>query len=241
MKSIPLYISYEHDCDYLPGRRAQMAYVSPRERLDVGIFSWLATRGFRRSGDMVYRPHCPSCSACIPVRIPVAQFRPNRGQRRIQRMNSDLKVVRKPARFEEAHYRLFIRYLRARHSDGHMAESSPGDYIRFLACGWAETGFYEFRLGDRLLAVAVTDHLIDGLSAVYTFYDPELPERSLGTNAILWQTAEARRRGLDWLYLGFWISDCRKMSYKSAFRPLEALVGENWVLLGKGENIVPET
>ncbi|WP_077728042.1 arginyltransferase [Methylocaldum sp. 14B] len=241
MKSIPLYISYEHDCDYLPGRQAQMAYVSPRESLDVDIYSWLATRGFRRSGDMVYRPHCSNCSACVPVRIPVARFRPNRGQRRIQRMNADLEIALKPARFEEAHYRLFLRYLNARHSDGHMAESSAEDYIRFLACGWAETGFYEFKRGDSLLAVAVTDCLADGLSAVYTFFDPDLPALSLGSYAILWQVAETKRRGLDWLYLGFWISSCRKMSYKNSFRPLQALVGEDWVLVEKGENIVLET
>ncbi|MBP1152090.1 MULTISPECIES: arginyltransferase [Methylocaldum] len=241
MKSIPLYISYEHDCDYLPGRQAQMAYVSPREALDVDIYSWLATRGFRRSGDMVYRPHCSNCSACVPVRIPVARFRPNRGQRRIQRMNADLEIALKPARFEEAHYRLFLRYLNARHSDGHMAESSAEDYIRFLACGWAETGFYEFKRGDSLLAVAVTDCLADGLSAVYTFFDPDLPALSLGSYAILWQVAETKRRGLDWLYLGFWISGCRKMSYKNSFRPLQALVGEDWVLVEKGENIVLET
>jgi len=231
MKSIPFYIGYEHECGYLPGKRARMAYVSPWEKVDNGVYSWLAARGCRRSGDMIYRPHCPNCSACVPVRIPVAQFRPNRGQRRIQRMNADLEVVLKPARFEEPHYRLFKRYLDARHSDGHMAESSAEDYIHFLACNWAETGFCEFRLGERLLAVAVTDGLADGLSAVYTFFDPDLPSRSLGSYAILWQVAEARRRGLDWLYLGFWISDCRKMSYKNSFCPLEALVGEDWVLL----------
>jgi arginine-tRNA-protein transferase len=156
-------------------------------------------------------------------------------------MNADLEIALKPARFEEAHYRLFLRYLNARHSDGHMAESSAEDYIRFLACGWAETGFYEFKRGDSLLAVAVTDCLADGLSAVYTFFDPDLPALSLGSYAILWQVAETKRRGLDWLYLGFWISGCRKMSYKNSFRPLQALVGEDWVLVEKGENIVLET
>ncbi|HYE36246.1 arginyltransferase [Methylocaldum sp.] len=241
MKSIPLYVSYEHDCDYLPGRRAQMVYVSPQEAVDGGIYSWLATRGFRRSGDMIYRPHCPNCSACVSVRIPVARFQPNRGQRRIQQRNADLKVVLKPARFEEPHYRLFIRYLRSRHPGGHMAESSAEDYLRFLACGWGETGFYEFKRGDELLAVAVTDYLADGLSAVYTFFNPDLPARSLGSYAILWQVDEARRRGLDWVYLGFWISGCQKMSYKNSFRPLQALVGQDWVLLEKGENIVLET
>lgn len=240
MKSIPLYVSHEHDCDYLPGNRAQMAYVSPWEAVDGNVYSWLATRGFRRSGDMIYRPYCPNCLACVPVRIAAAQFRPSRGQRRIRQKNSDLEVVLKPARFEESHYRLFMRYLGARHPDGHMAESSAGDYIRFLACDWAEIGFYEFKCGDRLLAVAIVDYLADGLSAVYTFFDPDLPARSLGTYAILWQVDEARRRGLDWVYLGFWISGCRKMSYKNSFHPLQAFIGENWLPLEKGENIMLE-
>ncbi|CAL1239079.1 arginyltransferase [Candidatus Methylocalor cossyra] len=231
MKPIPLYIGYEHDCDYLPGRRAQMAYVSPRVPLDRAIYTRLAASGFRRSGEMVYRPYCRDCSACVPVRIPVQEFRPNRSQRRVEKANADLTVTRKLDVFDEEHYQLYMRYLRSRHPEGHMVLSSREDYIQFVASEWGDTGFYEFRHGSELLAVAVVDHLDDGLSAVYTFYDPDQPRRSLGTYAVLWQVAEARRRGLPWVYLGFWIAQCRKMAYKVLFRPLQAMRAEGWVTL----------
>jgi arginyl-tRNA--protein-N-Asp/Glu arginylyltransferase len=237
MKSIPLYVGYEHDCDYLPGRRARMAYVSPRMPLDRALYSRLVSSGFRRSGDLVYRPYCQECAACLPVRIPVDRFQPNRAQRRIAKTHADLRVVRKPDAFDERHYQLYMRYLRSRHAEGHMALSTREDYIQFLGSGWGDTAFYEFLGGDEMLAVAVVDHLDDGLSAVYTFYDPDATCRSLGTFAVLWQIEEARRRGLPWVYLGFWISECRKMAYKGLFRPLQALSGQNWVTLDKGENV----
>ncbi|BBL75184.1 arginyltransferase [Methylomagnum ishizawai] len=236
MKSIPLYLGYEHDCDYLPGRRARMAYVSPRVALDPVLYTRLAASGFRRSGDLVYRPHCLDCSACIPVRIPVARFQPSRAQRRVAKLNADLRVVRKYDVFDERHYRLYMRYLESRHADGHMALSSPEDYIQFVGSDWGDTGLYEFLEGDELRAVAVVDHLSDGLSAVYTFYDPGVPRRSLGTQAVLWQIDEARRRGLPWVYLGFWISGCRKMAYKDAFRPFEVLREGGWTLWDGGGN-----
>jgi arginyl-tRNA--protein-N-Asp/Glu arginylyltransferase len=237
MKAIPLHIGYEHDCDYLPGNRATMAYVSPRVPLDKSVYTQLVANGFRRSGDLVYRPYCEGCSACLPVRIPAERFTPNRAQRRVLKMNADLRVVAKPGEFDEAHYQLYRRYLQSRHGDGSMASSSPAEYLQFLGSRWGEVGFYEFLDGDQLLAVAVIDHLEDGLSAVYTFYDPEAMHRGLGTYAVLWQIGEARRRGLPWVYLGFWISACRKMAYKGNFRPLQVLVGSRWMAVGKGENV----
>jgi arginyl-tRNA--protein-N-Asp/Glu arginylyltransferase len=237
MTSIPLYVGGEHECDYLPGRQARMVYVPPDFALHRPAYSRLAANGFRRSGDWVYRPYCRSCTACIPVRIPVAGFALNRSQRRIRRLNSDLSVHPRPAVFDESHYRLYRRYLQARHAEGAMALSSREDYLGFVASSWGDTGLYEFRSQDRLLAVAVVDHLEQALSAVYTFYDPDRPLRSLGTYAVLWQIEEARRRGLEWVYLGFWIAECRKMAYKGLFRPVEALLGERWVRLDKGENV----
>lgn len=237
MKSIPLHIGYEHECDYLPGNLARMAYVSPRVPLGKSLYTQLVAHGFRRSGDLVYRPYCEACSACLPARIPVDRFRPNRVQRRVQRMNADLRVVGKPPDFDETHYRLYRRYLESRHPDGSMAESSPAEYLQFVGSRWGDVGFYEFLSGKELLAVAVIDHLDNGLSAVYTYYDPDAMHRSLGTFAVLWQIEEARRRGLPWVYLGFWISACRKMAYKGAFRPLQALVGSNWVTVDKGGNV----
>lgn len=234
MKSIPLYLGYEHDCDYLPGQRARMAYVSPRVALDPLLYTRLAAGGFRRSGDLVYRPHCLGCSACIPVRIPTAKFQPNRAQRRVAKLNADLRVVRKHDVFDRRHYRLYKRYLEARHSDGHMALSTPEDYIQFVGSDWGDTGLYEFIEGETLRAVAVVDHLSDGLSAVYTFYDPEATRRSLGTYAVLWQIGEAFKRGLPWVYLGFLVPGCRKMAYKNSFRPFEALLEGGWTAQDKG-------
>jgi arginine-tRNA-protein transferase len=150
--------------------------------------------------------------------------------------NSDLVVVPKPAIFDNRHYRLYRRYLQSRHAEGRMSEATPEEYFEFLNCGWGDTAFYEFLENGNLLAVAVVDHLDDGLSAVYTFYDPGTLHRSLGTFAVLWQIAEAQRRRLPWLYLGFWISACRKMAYKGAFRPLQALLGSRWVRLDRGRN-----
>jgi arginyl-tRNA--protein-N-Asp/Glu arginylyltransferase len=236
MMSIPLHLGYEHECDYLPGQRARMAYVSPRVGLDPARYSRLAASGFRRSGDLVYRPHCPECAACVPVRIPVAQFTPSRAQRRALKANADLRVVQKPDLYDDRHYELYIRYLGTRHADGQMALSTPEDYIQFVGSGWGDTGLYEFLEGNALRAVAVVDHLEDGLSAVYTFYDPEAERRSLGTYAVLWQIAEAKRRGLPWVYLGFWVKECRKMAYKDLFRPLEGLLEGKWTMLGEGAN-----
>lgn len=239
MKSIPLYIGYEHECDYLPGNHARMAYVSPRIELDRDLYTRLVANGFRRSGDMVYRPYCPECSACIPVRIPVERFRPNRAQRRVIRKNSHLRVVQKPPAFQETHYQLYRRYLQSRHPESEMALGLPEDYLSFTGSRWGDTGFYEFLQGDELVAVAVVDHLNNGLSAVYTFYDPSLVQLSLGTFAVLWQIEEARRRDLPWVYLGFWISRCRKMAYKGGFRPLEALLASDWVTVEAGETVTP--
>ncbi len=235
MKSIPLYLGYEHECDYLPGQRARMAYVSPRVPLDPALYTRLAASGFRRSGDLVYRPHCRECSACVPVRVPVEEFRPNRAQRRVEKLNADLRVIRKQGVFDERHFWLYMRYLRSRHEDGHMVLSTPEDYIQFVGSGWGDTALYEFLEGEELRAVAVVDRLDDGLSAVYTFYDPEAMRRSLGTYAVLWQIGEARRQGLPWVYLGFWVSGCRKMAYKNSFRPFQAMLEQGWTTLDKGE------
>lgn len=237
MKAIPLHIGYEHECDYIPDNQARMAYVSPRVPLDKSVYTRLVANGFRRSGDLVYRPYCAECSACLPVRIPVPRFSPNRAQRRVLKANADLRVVEKPGEFDERHFLLYKRYLESRHGHGSMATSTEAEYLQFLGSRWGEVGFFEFLAGENLLAVAVIDLLESGLSAVYTFYEPEETTRGLGTFAVLWQIDEARRRGLPWVYLGFWISACRKMAYKGNFRPMEVLVGSEWVTVEKGDSV----
>jgi len=237
LKRIRLFSGPVHACSYLPGRLAHSLYVDTHTHLDAETYSRLAEQGFRRSGDLVYRPECHGCSACVPVRIPVARFSPSRSQLRCLRGNRDVEVNPLPAVYKDEHYRLFKRYLASRHEEGGMADSSPEDYVGFLTSEWSSTWFVEFRHGGQLQAVAVVDRLDHGLSAVYTFFDPDQKERGFGTLAVLWQVEQARNLGLDWVYLGFWIEACQKMNYKDRFRPLEALLGNEWRVFEKGEKI----
>lgn len=237
VKRIPLLLGGDHACSYLPGRLSRLAFVAPAASMDRALYSALADKGFRRSGDMVYRPYCAGCHACIPVRVPVERFRPNRAQSRVLRRNEDLAVIVQPAAFSEEHYLLFRGYLDSRHGESDMTASTREQYMDFLSSDWAHTSFVEFRDRGRLAAIAVVDHLRQGLSAVYTFFDPAQHARSPGTNAVLWQIAEARRLNLEWLYLGFWVGACRKMTYKEQFRPLQAFVDDGWHTFEKGEKI----
>ena len=218
-----------HPCSYLEGQQAATLFVDPQTRLDVALYSELSRLGFRRSGDYLYRPHCEGCQACIPARVRVADFQPRRRHKRLMQRNADLRVSEEPARYTREIYRLYARYIDQRHGDGDMYPPSEEQFTSFLTCDWADTRFHCFRDGDdQLLAVAVTDHLDDGLSAVYTFFDPDRGERGLGVNALLWQIQASHRRGLPYLYLGYWIRQCQKMRYKSQYRPLEVLIQGQW-------------
>lgn len=219
-----------HPCSYLEGQQAATLFVDPQVRLNAALYSELSLLGFRRSGDYLYRPHCEACHACLPARVRVADFQPRRRQKRILQRNSDLIVRQEPSRYTREFYRLYSLYIRERHGDGDMYPPSEEQFSSFLTCAWTDTRFYCFRdpATKKLLAVAVTDALKDGLSAVYTFFDPAVAERGLGVNALLWQIEECRRLGLPYLYLGYWISECRKMSYKSQYRPLELLINDEW-------------
>ena len=225
---LAFYLSAEHPCSYLPERMARTVFLDPHAAPRREVYQKLAARGFRRSGPLLYRPECAHCSACVPVRIPVAAFRPDRSQRRIRHRNRDLTVRMLPPRFNAEHFGLYHRYLEIRHPDGGMDQHSEMDYAGFLVSRWSESVFVEMRLAGRLAAVAVVDVFTDALSAVYTFYDPRLARRSLGTFAILWEIDEARRRGSRWLYLGYWIAASPKMAYKDRFRPCERLGPEGW-------------
>ncbi|HEX2667882.1 MAG TPA: arginyltransferase [Gammaproteobacteria bacterium] len=226
---LDLMITPEHPCNYLPDRTARTVFVDPRVSMDQALYTELAQHGFRRSGPHVYRPHCGECRACVPLRVPVQAFQPDRTQKRVYRRNSDLRLSLRPAEFDPEHFRLYSRYLAARHPEGGMDGDSEADYRQFLLSPWGRTTLMEMRLNGILVAVAVTDELKDAFSAVYTFYDPALRERSLGTHAVLMQIDEARRRGLEWLYLGYWIEASRKMSYKTRFYPFETLGADGWL------------
>lgn len=225
------YLTPPHPCSYLPGRYATNQFIGPESPIHTKLYSQLVDLGFRRSGDYVYRPRCYGCSECIPVRIPVKDFQPNRSQRRSWRANQDLHVVYRPAEFDQLHFDLYRRYLAWRHPGGGMDNPSVRDYMGFLTSRWIDTHFHEFWHGEALACVAVVDCLDNGLSAVYTFYDPAYQHRGIGNYAILWQITAARRLGLPWVYLGYWINASPKMRYKGRFRPLEVFRNGRWIRL----------
>lgn len=217
-----------HDCSYLPGNDATTLFVDPEFPKDSGVYTLLSQNGFRRSGEHVYRPNCQDCTACVPIRLPVEMFSPRRSQRRTLRDNRDLRVLPRQSEFCEEHFLLYSRYLGARHPHGGMDNPTRKQYREFLLSSWADTLLYEFRLAGHLVAVAVTDRLTDGLSAVYTFFDPDFSRRCIGTYCILWQIEETRQLGFEWLYLGYWIADSPKMLYKQEFQPQEHFIDGRW-------------
>ena len=227
--NIRVYQTVEHACGYWPDRNARDLVLDPRDPSLPSLYGSALAMGFRRSGNHVYRPHCAGCQACTPVRIPVHLFQPNRAQRRCLARNADLKLSVAPAVRTEENFELYRRYVSGRHAGGGMDNPSPDDFDGFLSCEWSPTRFLEIRGDNGLAGIAVTDVLADSLSAVYTFFDPDLAARSLGTFAILSQLAHARELGLDYLYLGFWLRDHPKMDYKQRFRPIEYLAGREWL------------
>jgi arginyl-tRNA--protein-N-Asp/Glu arginylyltransferase len=230
MKSdlIRVFQTLEHPCGYFADRAARNLVIDPLARGLPQVYGTALERGFRRSGGHVYRPHCAGCRACVAARVPVAAFVPDRSQRRCLARNADLSVRVAPSRCDAETFGLYRRYLDARHAGGGMDDPSEEDFERFLACPWSPTRFLEMRLGEELVAVAVTDVLPQGLSAVYTFYAPGHAARSLGTCAILHQIRWAQREGRSHLYLGYWIDGHPKMHYKQRFRPLETLHDGGW-------------
>lgn len=228
LRTLVFFATPPHDCSYLKDREATTMFVDPRATVDKKLYSQLTSLGFRRSGSHYYRPHCDQCNACIPVRLKVDQFEPDRSQKRILRKNEDLTCKLVPATFSEQYYALYAEYINQRHSDGDMYPPSREQFTSFLVDGATDSWFLEMRLDDELIALAAIDALDDGLSAIYTVFKPELEQRSLGTFAILWQIQEAAKRGLSHLYLGYWIKECRKMSYKTRFQPIELLQNGQW-------------
>jgi len=229
-RQVQFYATPPQPCAYLPGQESVSLFADPAVT-DSALYDRLARLGFRRSGSHVYRPACTHCNACIPVRIPVTAFQLRRRDRRCLKHNADLTTHLVKAQFSEQAYALYCTYLAARHPGGGMDKPTPEQFSQFLLGNWSDTWFLELRLDERLLAVAVTDQLEDGLSAVYSFYDPALSERGLGHASILRQIEATRDMGLPYLYLGYWIEASRKMAYKGDYRPLEAWRGDHWKAL----------
>ncbi|CCQ73857.1 arginyltransferase [Magnetospira sp. QH-2] len=217
-------------CPYLPGRMERRLVTELVGRRSVIMHDALSRAGFRRSHNIAYAPICPTCQACVAVRIVTADFTPSRTQRRLIRMNSDLIEETLRARGTLEQFTLFEDYQNLRHGDGDMASMTFRDYKMMVEDSPIDTFVAEFRHpdDDRLAAACLTDRMADGFSAVYSFFEDDESRRSLGTYMVLWLVDQARRAGLPYVYLGYWIAETRKMAYKTNFRPLEALTAEGW-------------
>ena len=225
------FITPVHDCSYLPKRQANTLFLDPRETITAGIYQSLSEQGFRRSGSHLYRPHCEDCQACVPTRVPVAKFQPKRRQRRVLAKNQDLNVRVKPAAYDPEYYDLYARYITQRHGDGDMYPPSIDQFRSFLLSQWSETSFVCLYRGTDLLSVAVTDEQQRAMSAIYTFFDPDYPERSLGVLSILKQIELCQALDLPHLYLGYWIRESAKMRYKTEYRPVELFLNGRWITI----------
>src|SRR6058998_3257978 len=214
---LQFYVTAPYPCSYLPDRMARSQVATPSHLINTELYGDLVKAGFRRSGIFTYRPHCDACRACVPVRIPVSEFVANRSQRRAWKQ----------------HGALDLRYQSKRHSGGGMDNDSRDQYSHFLLQSRVDTRLIEFRDAGQLVMVSIVDFLPDGLSSVYTFYEPDRSGASFGTYNVMWQIEQCRRLGLPYLYLGYWIRESPKMAYKSKFEPIEGFTGGVWRRLGR--------
>jgi len=237
-EALQFYTTAPYPCGYLAERTARSQIVAPAQEMDSDVYTALVRAGFRRSGLFIYRPWCDSCRACVPLRIPVAHFMPDRAQRRAGKHHASLLATVFPLHYDGEHYALYRRYQAARHAGAGMDDDDRSRYEQFLLKSQVSSRLVEFREPavqgrGALRMVSIIDILRDGLSAVYTFFEPDMPRASYGIYGVLWQIEQARLLQLRYVYPGYWIQESRKMAYKARFRPIEALSGGQWTRIEK--------
>ncbi|SPL70977.1 arginyltransferase [Acinetobacter stercoris] len=234
LNDLQYYITPPHDCSYLENKSARMVFLDPVHRIDVVTLSELSRLGFRRSGDFVYRPECHLCRQCLSCRVPVDSFQMNSTQKKAWKRNQDLEMkIISTKDATDIHYDLYEKYIISRHSDGDMFPPSYDQFEKFLIHSCTQSFFLELYKEDRLVSVSTCDILDDGVSAVYTFFDPDESKRSLGVYAILKQIEYVKSIGQDYVYLGYWVPHSDKMNYKSQYVPIELLLDGQWRRLNR--------
>jgi len=237
LNDLQYYITPPHDCSYLEKKSARMVFLDPVHRIDVETLSELSRLGFRRSGDFIYRPECHLCRQCLSCRVPVNAFQMNSSQKKAWKRNQDLRMnIISTRDATRQHYELYERYILARHADGDMYPPSQDQFEKFLVHSCTESFFLELWKDEQLISVSTCDPLDDGISAVYTFFDPDENRRSLGVFAILKQIEYVKMLSLDYIYLGYWVPHSAKMNYKSQYTPLEILLDGQWRHLNRSLN-----
>lgn len=232
-KKIQFYLTANYNCGYLPEKKAQSIVASPYQNVNQKEFNNLIKIGFRRSGNHVYKPHCHECDACKPIRLDVLKFKRNRTQERCFKKN-DLKVVEESLDFLEEDFLLYSKYQKTRHNDlSSSIEDQKEEYKNFLLTSNFKSKKMKFFHNDKLLMISIIDYLNDGISAVYTFYDQNYFKKSLGTYSILWLVEKCKNEKLPYLYLGYWIKENVKMSYKTNFKPFELFEDKKWKIFNE--------
>lgn len=228
LSALHFYLTASYPCSYLPNRQARSQVATPTFLINTSVYSELVQHGFRRSGTYTYRPRCDDCQACVPMRVAAKLFIPNRSQRRAWKQHRHLAATMHTLQDKTEYYELYQRYQRARHPNGGMDNDDRESYQNFLLQSHVDSIVVEFREQDVLRMVSVIDLLNDGLSSVYTFYEPDMPQARLGVYNVLWQIELCRKLQLDFVYLGYWVENSRKMSYKTQYQPAQGLIDGVW-------------